>query len=330
MNVPLNRKTRRFDDLETARMMHRALVMHFVEERAQKDIAVELGVSHASVNRLIKRGRALGLVEIRIKSPVEHLVVVEQALRELGGLERVVVVPTLSDNPQTVMQSVGRAAAETLLDTTEDGNTVCLTGGKGVSALVNAMEPLPRRIGIYPATGLVRGHYYTDVNHVAGKLAEKLGGTATPIHAPMFADSHEMRDMLLSMSNVRAVFDKARAADVAVVGIGSILSEGSSYYDLHPHSETDRREIEVSGARAELLAHLLDGKGQLCEYALNKTLVGVTLDEFRRIPVRIGVAAGADKALPILSILRGRYLSALVTDEATAKKILDLAREDAE
>ena len=54
--------------------------------------------------------------------------------------------------------------------------------------------------------------------------------------------------MLINMRSVADVFKRAREAKVAVVGIGSILSDDSSYYDLHPSSSTDRAAIERSGA----------------------------------------------------------------------------------
>jgi len=41
-----------------------------------------------------------------------------------------------------------------------------------------------------------------------------------------------------------------------------------------------------------------------------------------RIPIRIGVAGGAGKVRPIIGALRGGYLTHLVTDSLTAKRIL--------
>ena len=131
--------------------------------------------------------------------------------------------------------------------------------------------------------------------------------------------------MLLKMRAVADVFAKARAARIAVVGIGSILSDDSSYYDLHPSSGTDRDAIGKSGAYCELLAHLLDRDGNVCDYALNRSLVALTLDEFSQIPLKIGVAAGANKAGPILSVMKGGHLDTLVTDEATAAGVIEMA-----
>lgn len=315
------------EEIVIARQMHQALVLHFLEGMTQAQIADQLGISQPTVNRLIKRGRQLGLVEIKIKSPVEPLLDMEEQLLALGGINRAIVVPTVSDNPQTALQAVGEAAARLLLEEIADGDTICITGGKGVSAVVAGLQP-QRRYGVevIPATGCVQGKHYTDVNHVSTLMADRLGGRAYQIHAPLFADSAAEREMLINMRSVADVFKRAREAKIAVVGIGSILSDDSSYYDLHPSSSTDRAAIEQSGASCELLAHLLDENGQVCDYSLNRSLVSLTLPEFASIPTKIGVASGPNKAEPILSIMRGHHLDTLVTDEATGARVLALSK----
>ncbi|RVI88266.1 sugar-binding transcriptional regulator [Sinorhizobium meliloti] len=319
------------EEIVIARQMHQALVLHFLEGMTQAQIADQLGISHATVNRLIKRGRQLGLVEIKIKSPVEPLVEIEEQLLALGGIRRAVVVPTVSDNPQIALQSVGEAAARLMLEQISDGDTICITGGKGVSAVVAGLQPSGRfDIEVIPATGCVQGKHYTDVNHVSTLMADRLGGHSFQIHAPLFADSEAERKMLLGMRSVADVFKRARDAKIAVVGIGSILSDDSSYYDLHPSSSTDREAIEQSGASCELLAHLLDDHGRVCGYGLNRRLVSLTLSEFASIPTKIGVASGPSKAGPILSVMRGNHLDTLVTDQATGARILELAKEGGE
>ena len=49
----------------------------------------------------------------------------------------------------------------------------------------------------------------------------------------------------MQMASIREVFDLARRAAVALVGIGSIQTPGSSYYDLHPVPNPDRELLGV-------------------------------------------------------------------------------------
>ena len=233
------------------------------------------------------------------------------------------ITPTASDNPQTILQQVGAAAASLLLEVLRDGDTVCITGGKGVSAVVEMLSPeRAYKVEVVPATGCVQGKHYTDVNHVATQMAEKLGGQAFLIHAPLFTDTISEKRMLMRMKAVTDAFDRARKARIAVLGIGSILSGDSSYYDLHPTSRGERKAIEKAGAAGELLAHLIDRDGHLCDYELNDRLVAMSPKELDAIPLTIGVAAGANKVAPICAALSGHHIKAMVLDEATANGVL--------
>ena len=312
-----------FQQTEAERQIYSVLVMHFQEGITQAEIARLTSLSHAKVNRLIKQGREMGMLEISIRSQYQALFDLEARFREATGLGTVRITPAASTNPQTILQQVGAAAANLLLELVQDGDTVCITGGKGVSAVVAALSPdRGYSVEVVPATGCVQGKHYTDVNHVATQMAEQLGGHAFLIHAPLFADRVEEKDMLMGMKAVTDVFDRARRARVAVLGIGSILSTDSSYYDLHPGSREDRAGIEKAGAAGELLAHLIDRDGRLCDYELNSRLVALSPEELDAIPVSIGVAAGPEKAGPICAALRGHHVKAMVLDEATAIDVL--------
>ena len=85
----------------------------------------------------------------------------------------------------------------------------------------------------------------------------------------------------------------------------------------------EARNVGIAVQRAPRAT--LDRDGSVCDYALNRSLVSLTLDEFSQIPMKIGVAAGPNKAGPILSVMRGRHLDTLVTDEATASRVIDMA-----
>ena len=85
------------------------------------------------------------------------------------------------------------------------------------------------------------------------------------------------------------------------------------------------RDITVGcGGVGEIGAFVYDIDGQPCGKAYADRVIGVNLDEIRKIPLRIGVAATAEKALPIYGALRGGYLHALFTDEAAAQGVLDI------
>ncbi len=312
------------EDFETVRQIHTVLVLHFMDGMKQNDIAAALNLSPSKVNRLIAQGRNLGMVKIAIESPFQLLVEIENQMAAFGGLAKAVVTPTVIGSPGSTLQQVGRAAANQLLETLRDGDVIAITGGKAVSAIVENLEPERTfNVTVVPLTGGVQGKFYTDVNHLATRLAERLGGSALLLHAPLFAESPEQRALLLDMASVREVFDLARKAAVALVGIGSIETAESSYHDLHPTSGPDRERLVKSGAVGEFLAHLIRDDGTVADYPPNSCLVALPPSELMRCRSVMGVASGAEKVRPIRAALNGRYVKSLVVDEDTANAVLN-------
>jgi DNA-binding transcriptional regulator LsrR (DeoR family) len=316
------------EDFESIRQIYTVLVLHFIDGMKQSDIAAAMNLSPSKVNRLIAQGRKLGMVRIEVESPFQRLVDLEKRMMETARLASAVVAPTVPGSPETTIQQVGRAAANQLLETLRDGDVIAITGGKAISAVVENL--LPERafdVTVVPLTGGVQGKHYTDVNHLATRLAEKLGGKTMLVHAPLFAESREQRDMLMEMASIKGVFDLARKAAIALVGIGSIQTASSSYYDLHPMPNPDRELLARSGAAGEFLAHLIRDDGSMADYPLNLRLVALEPEELSNCRRTIGVAAGPEKVRPIRAALAGRYLDSLVLDEETAQAVLEAMGE---
>ena len=308
------------DEFDQQRQMYSVLVLHFIEGVKQSEIAERLNLSHTKVNRMIAAGRKAGMVKITISSPYQRLVDLETDVVRRFDLKQAMVTPTVSDNPETNLQMVGRVAANHLLETIRDGDIIAITGGKAVSSVVEGLEPERRfDVRVVPLTGGVQGKHYTDVNHLATQLAEKLGGTASRVHAPLFAEDVEQRDLLMNVGSIREVFDLARRATVALVGIGSVEAPGSGYYDLLPDPARGGRALVDAGIAGEFLAHLVQPDGRLADIDLNSRVVAVHPGQLAKCPNIIGVAAGAIKARPVAAALAGRHLTALVVDEAIAK-----------
>jgi len=245
---------------ESMRLIARVLTLHYEEGCPQSQIATELGLSLSKVNRLIKQGRELGMVEISVNSPFQRQFNLERELTQKWDLKNCLVVPAVTGNAETTLNQVGKAAGGVLVEAIRDGDTIAISGGKALSAVIaNLTVDRPFKVNVVPMTGGVQGQHYTDVNHIATQLADKLGGRATLIHAPLHADTAKERDLLMSVRAVRSVMDTARNASVALVGIGSVVGDNSTYYQAHPVPEAERRKLFEEGVRAEFLGHRTHG-----------------------------------------------------------------------
>lgn len=312
-------------DFESMRLMAKVLSLHYEQGLNQSQVAHELGLSSAKVNRLIKQAKELGYVEIKLHTPFQSAFGLEGRMCATFGLQDAVIVPEIGTDPVSETSAIGRAGSARLLRSLRDGDVICISGGKAVYEVVKATEPTARYdVTVVPATGGVQGLYHTDVNFLASELASRLGGRAYQLHAPIFVDSAQEKQALLNVRQIREVLDRARRADIALVGVGGVIPGTSSFFDLLSASDADRdRIIENDAARGELFGHLFDEDGRPCAPDLSDRLIGLDMDDTRAFPLSIGVAGGLQKVGPINGALRGRYLKTLVTDEPTAASVLE-------
>ena len=307
-------------------LIGRVLNLYYADGLTQAEVGRRLGLSTPKVNRLLQQARQRGMVEITIHNPLQHALDLESRLKASFEIQEVVVIPRIAEDVNTFAHTLGRAGARYLLAHLRDGHTLAIGGGAGVHAVVQALDaPRAYDLKVAPVLGGVQGRATTDVNYLAAQLAEKLGGKAYRLHAPAFVETGEQREMLLSVGPIKEILDIARQADVALLGVGTVEAEQSRFVEFTALLAEDMRRIAgTHGGAGEIGAHVYDIEGKPCAGEYAERVVGLSLQELARIPLVIGVAATAAKALPIYGALRGGYLQALITDEAAAEGVLQL------
>jgi DNA-binding transcriptional regulator LsrR (DeoR family) len=314
-------------DYESLRLISRIATLYYREDKNQSEIGDILGISTSKVSRLLKQAREQGVVEVTIRTPFQQLFALEEELERVTGVKRAIVVPRLSNTPAMVLQDVGQAAATYLLEQLRDGDTICMGGGRSLAAMVAALstEKLFHDVRVVPSIGGVQGRHHTDVNNLAFELAQRLRAKPFQLHAPAFMDNLEEKEIISAVRQVEEILRMARNAQVAIMGVGSIKSGESSYFQFASIDAQELQQIiDQEGGVGEILARVIDEKGHPCARQLSKRVVGIDLEDLRRIPLTIGLAALEEKALPIAAALRGGYLGTIITDELTAKQVLEL------
>ncbi len=315
---------------ETIRLMNTILTLYYVEGLTQTEIAQRLNFSTAKVNRLLLQAREQGYVNITIRTPFQQLFDLEDRLKAVFGLQDVIVIPAVAESGSSPLNALGAAAAEFLLAHLRDGDVLGIGGGSAVHALYQAITPARSyKVEVVPLIGAVQGEISTDSNYLAAHLAERLGGKAYQLHAPVIVDSREYCETLKSMGPVKEILDIARRANIALVGVGTVDAEVSRFVQFTALSAQDMKHIARDcGGVGDINAFVFDIEGRACAQEYADRVLGLTLPELKSIPYRIGVAATETKALPLYGALRGGYLHALVTDEAAARGVLGLFEQD--
>lgn len=314
-------------DYETTRLINKVLSLYYLEGLTQAQIARQIGLSTSKVNRLLQKARELGYVSITIRTPLQHLFDLENKIKELFNLQEVIVTPSEGMNSSSLLSGLGMVAAEYLLQHINDGDVIGIGGGTAVNAIVQSIEPQREYdISVVPLLGAVQGQITTDVNYLADRLAQRLGGKVFQLHAPAFVDTSEHCQTILSISPVKEIVEIASRATIALFGIGTVDPEISRFVQFTALSPEDMERIANDcGAVGEISAVVYDKNGKACASEYNSRVVGLDIEKIHQIPFRIGVAATAAKAAAIYGALRGEHIHVLITDEAAAMGVLELA-----
>jgi DNA-binding transcriptional regulator LsrR (DeoR family) len=311
-------------------LLAKAARLYFLEDRSQDDVATVLGTTRSNVSRMLKQARDLGIVEIRIVDPTRRDRELEQALRDRFGLADARVLEATAD--AEVLAGVGRLAAGWLDERLRDGQVVALSWGQTLQAMVEAVDGRVRRD--VQVVQLVGGLSALDSaltgQELVRELSERLGARHRYLHAPALLGSAEARTTLLREPAIAGALDAAKAADVAVVGIGAAgIGSSGALLEALALSPAQRAEFDGAGPVGDVCGRFYDLSGREVRSVVADRVLAVTLDDLRAIPTVAGVAAGPEKALGILGALRGRIIDTLICDQATAGSVLDLDRDAA-
>jgi DNA-binding transcriptional regulator LsrR (DeoR family) len=305
-------------------LLAKAAHLYFIEDRPQDDIAAILGTTRSNVSRMLKQARDLGIVEIRIVDPAGRDQELERALAGRFGLAdaRVLVASPETD----VLAGVGRLAVRWLDETLRDGMVVALSWGQTLQAVVRAVDGLSRDVEVVQLVGgLSALDSALTGQELVHELSERMGARHRYLHAPALFGSAEALAMMLQEPAIAGALDAAKAADVAMVGIGAAgLGSSRALVDSLGLSPAERAQFDASGPVGDVCARYYDLSGRQVDGAVDERVLAVTLDDLRAIPTVAGVAAGPEKALGILGALHGRIVDVLICDQAAARSVLAL------
>ncbi len=91
----------------------------------------------------------------------------------------------------------------------------------------------------------------------------------------------------------------------------------------------EQAALKARGAVGDILSRFVDASGDIVDPQLDARTIGLELRYCAEREFSIGVAAGADKHSVVRAALKARYLNVLVTDDETARFLLEEERAHA-
>jgi deoxyribonucleoside regulator len=309
--------------------------LYYEENYTQEQIARIIGVSRSGISRLLTRSRELGLVDIHVHHPLRTSAPLrEELIRRFHLQDAQVLQSNASD--ELVLEHVGALAARyidrRIQEAQSSGDrpirTVGISWGTSMFEMLKALRPRRRLpLNVVQLMGSVDTSSTPDIDgpEIARRLADAYGARCYHLHAPLLVADDTVRSGLLKERSLKRTFQMMEQMDMALVGIGGARPNASGLFRAGYLSEEELEVVRSQGAVGDICGNYFNIEGQLCAVELLKRTMAVSLDTLRKVPLVLAIAAGVAKTEAILGALHTGVVKVLVTDEACARAVLQLA-----
>ena len=305
-----------------AELILRAARLYYEGHYSQDQVASKLNTSRSNVSRMLSDAKRLGFVEIKIVSPTHKHEALSAQLSELLNIKDVQVIT--SESNDLTLNTVGRAAASALLKHLRDNQTIAISWGRGLEAtVVNTHSETLSGLKVTQLMGSLSSvNTSVSAEEVGRNLAKNLNAQFVPFLSPVVVSNAKTRDSLLEEESIAKTLQLARAAHVALVGIGSAGSSSSEMVFGEFKATKAQRDEVAKDYAGDIAARFYKKDGTPLSAALDARVIGLTLEEIKKIPRVIGVASGAEKVLGVVGAARAGLIDTLIVDLACANSVI--------
>lgn len=303
----------------------RAAELYYEENLTQEEIGRSLRLTRWKVGRLLAQAKDEGFVRIEILHSRARRVLLERRLRDERGLADAIVVSRAGvESEDELQRRVAQAAADHLTALRPSPRVLGVSWGRTLSDVSHQL-----RNGWSQGTDVVQINGGVSLTHRPGTaaptavgIAQKGGGAATLLPSPAILERRETKEAIEADRVVASVLARARGADAYLFSAGA-ADHDSVHVQSGYLAPADIDRLVEKGAVGDVVGRYIDASGAIVEPALDARTVGLSLDELRQAPVAIAVVSGKPKHAVAAAIVGSGLCTVLVTDEATALRLLD-------
>lgn len=297
---------------------------YYIQHMSQKDIAEQEGVSVPTVSRMINRAMESGYVNISIDYSFLSEDELAKELKRRYGLKDVTITPVIIADPQAALLDTCKAASIFIQKHLQSGMIIGTAWGRTMKCLASCIGKLEELedIKVIQINGrsaevaIAKG-----ADAMVNALITATGGQGYTIPTPAVVDDVQMADMLRNDSGVKKVLELAKQCDIAIFGVGimsrdSIMSK-SGFLDNGMYERLLER-----GAVGDIASGYFDYNGNIIDHELAERRISLPLEEIQKIPAKICIASGKEKAAALHGALLGGFVDYLYADEELGRALL--------
>ena len=298
-------------------LMSEVAILYYEKKHTQQEIAEMMNLSRQTVSKLLSDAVKENIVEIKIHNPQKDCEELESTICERFGIENCVVCGVSNKNESIRRMMCVKAALDYIIPIIEKGGqNIAVSWGRTVQEFIEQL-PVMNTNGniVFPLFGATDNeNSYFSSNELAREMADKIGANVKYAWFPYLADGEEDCVLLKRLSYYKKMQDLWNMADIAIVGIGNTEI-------LEVFSKTFGKNEKQTQVIGDIATHFFNERGEFVN--LYQNTLCASADNIKNIKKTIAIACGNAKIKAIQGALRTTLINTLITDEYTAKQILE-------
>ncbi len=306
------------------RLLTKVSKLYYEDGLNQDDIVARMHISRSTISRILKQARDEGIVKIVVIPPSGTYANLERKIEQKFQIEEAIIANVDAvDSPQVIAHELGGAAANYLQRVLGPEEVVGVSWGYTIRGMVSALEPgdYPKVQVVQMTGGIGKPESEAHATELCRKMANLLSCKLALLPAPGVVYNQQTRDAYLTDEYVQTAMKLLPCITLAFVGIGSLNSYTIATRDETILTQADIDQVKKKGAVGDIALRFFDKEGRLVHSELDERVIGIDLDNLKKIPRLVGVAGGSNKAEAIHAALRGGLIDVLITDQVTAEEL---------
>lgn len=306
-----------------------AAILYYKEGLTQNEIAKRMSVSRATVVTYLRLARENNIVEIRVNGASFSSSKLSKDLKQEFGLSDAYVADYTSGGVEAgesraanLNRHVARVGAAALYDILKPNDVMGVAWGETIHFL---SEEISRGriegLTVCQMIGSMKTPLLSAAETCAIRIASRLGADCNTLHTPAVLSSAELAAALRVEPIIKSQLEKFAEFTRTVFSVGNC--------DINTHivqssiaTEEEFNWYKARGAVGVLCGRFIDESGHHIAGPMDDRMIGISLNELRRLNCGVLVAGGPEKLSAIKAALAGGYVSHLVVDENTAQNLL--------
>lgn len=306
----------------------KAAYLYYYDDLSQKQVADKLNISRPTLNKMLKEARQEGMVKVEIYDYKNYfnLIKQENLICSKFGLKHAKIVDSFTNDRNIIKERISKTAAEYFNQIIRSGMCVGVGWSPLLENMADYITPL-KNITNAEFVSLLGGSGNLDFQINANLLNEKIAksfynSSIYNLYTPIFTNDLALYSALTEDKSIKKVLNKMRDLDIALIGVEG---EGTSSTALMTSSVPKEyiKNLQNENVVGNICARFYDIDGNICVKELYNKTISIPLDILKKTPTIIALALGQHSVKALVGAARGGYYNVLITDENTAKAMLE-------